>query len=330
MNLRTFEEKLRQPVVTLGLLVALQLSGRLGYQGLWFSYVKMVVWLWIIDGALRSLSRSKTSTATSNPRRWGLGWRLLAYLTTPLIVFGVILYQQLPNIVADNVSSQPLQAIASVGDAEVLLGADEILIYQESGIKQGTVSFYTPEGLAVGMAHAVPDMEPGPWPIGLRSPGYFDRQSAQLLANSEDGIVFKLDYLPETARQKLLIGGPDDITVGGVAQLHSVKGGSFPVRILGYDLHQGIQTLLIQPLDSEHEIIPGMSGSPIVQNGKLIACARAVYGVPHRGPAIAQARLAADIYAASLRNIGDGPNYSHFTSQLLPPQLHRKSDPSDQ
>lgn len=300
LNLRALGEKLRHPMVTLGLVVALQLPGWLGYQSLWFSYIKMVVWLWIMDGALRPLLRSKTPTAAAKPRL-GFRWRLLAYLTAPLILIGVILYQQLPDIAAKIASPQPLQALAVVGDVDVLLGSDEILIYRESEITLGTVSFYIPDGLAVGMAHAVPEMEPGLWPIGLRSPDHLDRQTAQLLANDDYGIVFRLDYLPDPERQKLLIGGPDDITVGEVAQLHSVKGGSFPVRILGYDLHQGMQTLLIQPLDTGPELIPGMSGSPIVQNGKLIACLRAISRVPHRGPAIAQARLAADIYAASLK-----------------------------
>ncbi|MBS3985293.1 MAG: hypothetical protein KGZ66_06790 [Selenomonadales bacterium] len=66
------------------------------------------------------------------------------------------------------------------------------------------------------------------------------------------------------------LGGTADIVVGEVATVLPGAAGPFTVRVVGYMQFRGEQLLLVSPLHAKDRIEPGMSGSPIVQNGKLI------------------------------------------------------------
>lgn len=203
---------------------------------------------------------------------------------------------------------------------QVVLGGQKVFFRAQSLI--GTASFYPGDGTMVAMAHACETLSVGQL-VGLN---ITDRSNviscqAKVLVNAEQGIVVGLPEDVIVKGESIPLGGTMDVSVGEEAVVHSMHGGgTITVRIDGYRMEDGFQQLVVTPVDSADAIIGGMSGSPLVQNGKLIGLVYSRVSVPFQRSNFGMARLAADVYQATC-NIAE---WDAASSDLV------QHDPSDQ
>ena len=106
--------------------------------------------------------------------------------------------------------------------------------------------------------------------------------------NGENGIYGKLTQLPESLREEEMIpvGYKQEITPGSAQIICSVEGErrAYEIEIERVDYHpkeenKGIRYRVVDEalLDATGGIIQGMSGSPIIQNGRLIGAVTHVF-----------------------------------------------------
>jgi len=152
---------------------------------------------------------------------------------------------------------------------DVILGGDRVVV-GPCGNKfyLGTISFYTTEGIAVCFAHGVPTQ------LGsntlVRSPDDAIIPEARAIANTEAGVVLKGMPLPE-ARQVLPLGGTADIAFDAKAVVYPMDAEPFQVTVKKFTMHNGYLHVLLVPDTFSGRLKPGRSGSPVVQNGAIIA-----------------------------------------------------------
>ncbi len=165
----------------------------------------------------------------------------------------------------------------------------------------GTVTFIDPKtGLFGGLGHGICDADSGEV-ISMESgevcgvilggihkgesgkPGELcgvltDRDIGDLTINSECGVFGIITDLPTSSRP-VPIGRRDDVTEGEATIISTLKNGKtaeYKIEIYDVDRHsEGSKSFRIRVTDETLKaltggIVRGMSGSPIIQNGKLI------------------------------------------------------------
>lgn len=179
---------------------------------------------------------------------------------------------------------------------EVTLGGESIYVFGEF---EATVCFYVGNEIAVIASHYCSGIEAGEvYQVQIYNDVLEQRGSARVLANDDWGVALALQGIDVSCflRPRLPIAGTAEICIGGSAMLHSTQRGSFPVTVFGYRRAPGAQHLVVRALSKAHPIEPGMSGSPLVQDGKLIGFISGSYTIATRPPSVGLARTAADVY----------------------------------
>lgn len=106
--------------------------------------------------------------------------------------------------------------------------------------------------------------------------------------NGENGIYGKLEQLPDALErvEELPVGYKQEITQGSAQIICSVEGErkAYEIEIESVDYHprevnKGIRYRVVdeQLLEATGGIIQGMSGSPIIQNGRLVGAVTHVF-----------------------------------------------------
>ena len=184
----------------------------------------------------------------------------------------------------------------------------------------GTMTFVTADGkIFAGLGHAICDADTGqimPMNSGEIVPveligvtkgvrgapgelkGYFSSTEPQgtLLSNSEAG-VYGLLNCPAPAGEPVAVAMKQEVTRGEAQVLTTVNGGepeyyTIQIERINYDEQSVAQNMVVhitdpRLLEQTGGIVQGMSGSPIVQNGKLIGAITHVFvNDPTRGYAI--------------------------------------------
>lgn len=191
-------------------------------------------------------------------------------------------------------AAEPVMA----GDGTYRLGA----WIRDSMAGIGTVTFYDPAtGTFGALGHGVTDCDTGLlMPLGDGSvmpstvkavkkgcagepgelKGNFDLSctAGTLTGNTEQGLfgVMEASYAP--SGKALPVAGSDEIKVGDATILSNVSGGSveeYSIEILRVMRDSPVQNMLLRVTDSRlieqtGGIVQGMSGSPIIQDGKLV------------------------------------------------------------
>ncbi len=183
-------------------------------------------------------------------------------------------------------------------DGEYKLGA--VLKDGVAGI--GTVSYYDPKtGEFGGLGHGI--CEPGAKePVKMRTgsingvilggvdksregdPGELsglltDKVIGELYSNTSEGVFGKFNTPPDISREMLPVGNKADVREGEAKIYSTVKNGrreEYKIEIFDIDKDSdGSKSFKVRVTDEELKtltggIVRGMSGSPIVQDGKLI------------------------------------------------------------
>ncbi len=178
----------------------------------------------------------------------------------------------------------------------------------------GTMTYYEPEtGTFGGLGHPICDADTGE-PIPLASgeadavvingvipgvpgnpgclEGYFAAEApiGTLQTNSRCGIFGRLTEPPDS--QAVPLGHKQDIVLGEATMLTTVSGTEpqpYTVEIIRLDFTSETQNMVIEVTDDRllaetGGIVQGMSGSPLLQNGRLIGAVTHVFvGDPTKG-----------------------------------------------
>ncbi len=203
------------------------------------------------------------------------------------------------EFLAAEISRIPLAPIAAV-EATVVPGGESITVHPAGAQSAaGMTSCFYDRGLMVAAAHRCGLPEP-PWELCLTcfAAGLVDGVPT-LEADTPDGIVISGVKCPDEDRRPLPIGGLVDVHVDQTATLVVSGGADQEAAMLGYVLRDEVQFLVVRMASGGTGIGAGMSGTPVVQDGKLIAflAGRPWWDLSGR---LGLARLAADVYAATL------------------------------
>jgi len=217
--------------------------------------------------------------------------------------------------------------------AEDQAGAYELGLWLKDGMAGiGTVTFYDPKsGIFGALGHAVSDVETGAlMPLGAGtimpatvksvrrgesgSPGElqgeFDFQTkiGTLYANTPTGIFGHATKGALTQGEPLPIGGKGELELGAAKILANVSGTEikeYDVEISRIFTGGDDRNMMVTVTDPDliaitGGIVQGMSGSPIVQNGKIVgAVTHVLINNPEKGYGISIDRMIANAYAAT-------------------------------
>ncbi len=228
--------------------------------------------------------------------------RLRMKLLLVPLVLGVSLpwafYHLLSHAVLAIATPAPYVQVTAPQEQVVLGGGhivlSEFMTSEYSGVALST-SFYLPDGLVVGAAHAV-GLDQVSCSAILNHNGQIQTGKAEILRDTDAGVLLQLTGINLPAEPLMSIAGTSDIQTSAEAELFPGVGPSSPVKVVGYHQEDGKQYLVMTIVDGAEELVPGMSGSPIVQNGSIIGCMARIYDTEYKGQGIFLARLAADVY----------------------------------
>jgi len=184
-------------------------------------------------------------------------------------------------------------------NVEVILGGDNVYLQfgdpSRPSSLRGTVCFYIND-LAVAFAHsiAVPDVE---YAIGSTVARGLIKDAA-LVANKNAGVVFAGLSVPSD-RSKMPLAGTESVELGADATIYSPYLRPYAVKVRGYTHVRGLQHIVLEAYDKLGEASPGMSGSPIVQDGKIIGFLARV----QQNGRIIMAVVAAEVYENIYSNL---------------------------
>lgn len=182
--------------------------------------------------------------------------------------------------------------------ASVEVGGDTIWVVPVEGRGYiATVCFYQGDTSVIA-AHSV-GLHDGPWPLKVEThiPIGMVRGTPEFVTDTPCGAVLRGLGPPGEDREQMEIAAATEVAVGEEAELLSSWKGTILVRILGFSKRDEEQFLVFQFCSEEDVLEPGMSGSPIVQDGKIVGFAAArVSVVSWRRPMIGFGRLASDVY----------------------------------
>lgn len=166
----------------------------------------------------------------------------------------------------------------------------------------GTITYYDPEtGAFAGLGHGICDIDTGELMPLLRgcvvdveitsiikgksgSPGelkgaFSDKKKGVLIKNTQAGVFGILDNAPETTMSPMPVASKEEVCEGNASILVNVDGSGvkeYSVSLSRIDKHSdGTKCFVVEITDDNlisltGGIVQGMSGSPIIQNGKLI------------------------------------------------------------
>lgn len=180
---------------------------------------------------------------------------------------------------------------------------------RDSSAGIGTITFYDPSsGMFAGLGHAVSDFDTGKtFPCGKGSvcdvditgirksldgePGELQgiftnsKPLGSIIKNCESGIYGTVSKIPSSAKPYHL-GFCQDVTKGEASIICTLDGGEpqeYSIIIESIDLSgSGVKDMVIKVTDEAllsqaGGIVQGMSGSPIIQNGKLVGAVTHVF-----------------------------------------------------
>jgi len=176
-----------------------------------------------------------------------------------------------------------------VVSAQVYLGGERLVVIpmkENSTAQYGSrACFHTETGYTLATAHGV-SYDSGKVLVRLADSPRVKTEYATIACN-DFGVVFPT--LREPIGELLAIANVEEIELAA-AEVHQIGNTPIELEVRGY-YQSGPVTFLI--LWGEDPCIPGYSGSPIVQDGKLIG---SVYGYLKVSNHIWLARLAVDLY----------------------------------
>ena len=191
-----------------------------------------------------------------------------------LILFPISVYVTSRQAFLSKVSPSPLRPLPVV-DGRVVLGGDRLRLHSAEKCFGVAVCFWIPErDWCVAAAHSCETL-PG---SGFKANFTLDRcpnsdpdaTIVKVVADGSSGLVLSGLDVPNGSREELTIGGSEDIHVGEEALLYSSVDRTTPVQVLGFSMMRDQQVLLVKVLRKEADLGPGASGSPLVQDGRII------------------------------------------------------------
>ena len=146
--------------------------------------------------------------------------------------------------------------------------------------------------------------------------GSFDNIAVgELWDNSEQGVFGSFTKVPATDKKPIPIAGREEITEGKATVLTTLDGGGigeYGIEIEKIYKNSGnVKNFLVHVtdqalLDRTGGIVQGMSGSPIIQNGKLVgAVTHVLVNDPTRGYGIFIENMLETAYGANVQSIVD-------------------------
>lgn|GEM_PF-1410326 len=214
-----------------------------------------------------------------------------------LIFIGVIIFVQAfsmgmngARVLLGEASELPEVAVPEVA-ASVVPGGDVFAtrVSTQQSMK-ATVCFYK-NGVAVVAAHEC-GLRPGVLHADTTLNYRKIEEQLLLLEDTPWGFAVK-PIEPPVGRQELPIGNAADVSVGEPATCLLSENESFDVEIEGWSVRDGRPYLVVSSL---HEITKGMSGVPVVQNGRIIGFLSATWPFSLRSPYVGYASPAASVY----------------------------------
>lgn len=228
-----------------------------------------------------------------------------------LVILPVFVYSSFAYMVETLfVRSYPVQPLPAV-NAGVMLGGDLLRLHEAERCFQVTVCFYVPgTDLGAVAAHSC-DSTPGQTfraslksfaatgiAIPLTCPQMDpDALTVSVVSDTDFGVVVSGLKCPETDREELPVGQAEDIRVGEEASIYSSRSGVVSCRILGFDEVGRYQMLVVRLVDERIRIGSGDSGSPVVQDGRIIGFVAGTWSFPYRGPELVLVRPACEVYS---------------------------------
>lgn len=149
---------------------------------------------------------------------------------------------------------------------------------------------------AVAAAHRVDGFSVGDtFRTQIIASGKVEELDAEIISNDSMGIAIQTGIPFAVETDLYPIAASDEIVVGEEAEIISIRGGSFPVIVRGFhELPSHGAVVVIERINDSDDFISGMSGSPVVQNGRIIGLMSSTL---RGGSEVAYCRLAAEIYA---------------------------------
>lgn len=227
--------------------------------------------------------------------------KLVLALLTAAATVPWLYYHYIGALFFSTLSAVPIAAVEPI-DGQVSLGGGHIVLLKPARQLNAppptavfTTNYYLGPELVVGAAHKM-DLDLDMYQASLTVQGEIQTGSIQVLVNSDYGALVRLIGMssPETALTP--IGGTESIAVGETAEVLSTYGWSGSVTVAGYHSQNGQQYLLLTTPAGTRDAQPGMSGSPVLQNGKVIGFLDAVIPGEYKGARLCRARLAAVVY----------------------------------
>lgn len=215
------------------------------------------------------------------------------------------------------------------GENEYKIG----LWIRDSSAGIGTVTFYCKDynGFA-GLGHGICDVDTGGLlPIdhgnileanidtvtkGLKgTPGSLNGHFLSfgnvgtLTDNSDTGVYGAIEDIPEDLHNEVSVASVQEVQTGSATLLTTISGDqpkeySIEIESIGYDQENKTKNMVIKITDEEllketGGIVQGMSGSPIMQNGKLVGAVTHVFvNSPDKGYAIFAENMLSDYVKA--------------------------------
>ena len=219
--------------------------------------------------------------------------RVLGVLLCIVLLY-IAVWPEMRAGIKEQISDEPSQHWDAPA-GEVRLGGQQITFYGSNSGYILTVSYWLDDTRAVAAAHRVDGFSVGDtFRTQIIASGKVEELDAEIISNDSMGIAFQVDTSFAPSTDLFPIAGSDEIVVGEEAEIISIRGGSFPVVVKGFDEFTKHGTVIvIERINDSDDFISGMSGSPVVQNGKIIGLMNSTL----RGDSeMAYCRLAAEVY----------------------------------
>lgn len=204
--------------------------------------------------------------------------------------------------IRSNFTEEPAQQWAAP-DALVGLGGQQIVFYEDAvdyrTLTRATACYWLDNNTVLVAAHYIPGLaRKNTVPIMVVNKVQIEPLTAEILFNSNNGVALKIstEFLP--ASDLYPIASTREIVVGAEAQIISSYGGSFPVLITGFYHFAAQDMVVIERISRADNFVGGMSGSPVVQNGKIVAFMSGTFRKRER---YAVCNIAAEVYGNTAR-----------------------------
>lgn len=251
-------------------------------------------------GALTLIVSPFLYAAFSLYRRW---W--VPIVTCLLVVLLIVSFHGQEIVVSQTVSETPFREVSET-DVSVVLGGDALHLYftvQEelrtvAKEMRVTVCFYVPgSDTCVAAAHSM-GLEAGQTyniSIAGETGVLVSLPATMVLADCEYGMVFAGTSCPDSDRRKYVLAGVQDVRVGEEVVVRNKTMGDVTVKVLGFSMVEDDQFLMLECVTGE--LGPGTSGSPIIQDGKIIGFLHGILKFP-TGPVLIRSRPALEVYSS--------------------------------